>query len=502
MSLARQHQLFADTPDAQKHPHRKKLNQYFTPEFAVGKALSLLPDLRPESIIDPAVGNGIFIQLASQKWNNSQCYGIDIDDKLICGLKQSLSPNRFLFNADSLLPKTWKKLPHLKKVLEAGGFDLVLGNPPFSSWFERIESKEILSHYVLGKIDEKLRNSQGIEILFLELFIRITKADGFITIVLPDGVLANPKYQYVREFILQQTQITHMISLPRHVFHQTSAKTSILILQKKRRPPFTYYASLQELNVNGNLRGEIKVRREFLLTRMDYYYHHGMERNSRRRLKSSNLPFKGLDSLIYDFRTGKTLYGPERKFAKKGLRFLHATNITEIGINYQKDERFIDPSSNMNSPGAKVRVGDIVFVRVGAGCAGRVAIVDAAEDMGIATDYLHILRAQNINPYYLVIYFKTRFGREDINLLKHGVGTVSINKKDVLSLLIPILPEEEQLRIEGHYKKILHDYRKNGESHQLWQRMSNLVHGVEQTISNTSIGGKDVEMPLLSQVLR
>lgn len=207
----------------QKRRTRKNHNQYFTPEFAVEKALSFISESGVKSIIDPAVGNGVFLKSSSRKWEKAELFGVDIDKEVISALNKANLPNSYFVTADSLLQKTWR-LPQIKQILSKGGFDFVAGNPPFSSWFQRVESEEILSNYELAKHNGNLKRSQAIEILFLEIFIRLAKVLGFIVIVLPDGILANPQYQYVREFILKRTKVLHIISLPRNVFEQTSTQ--------------------------------------------------------------------------------------------------------------------------------------------------------------------------------------------------------------------------------------------------------------------------------------
>ncbi len=137
----------------------------------------------------------------------------------------------------------------------------------------------------------------------------------------------------------------------------------------------------------------------------------------------------------------------------------------------------------MDFPNAYAKVEDILFVRVGVGCAGRVAIVADKEDEGIATDYLHIFRAKDINPYFLVVYLKTKFGRDSINLLKHGVGTVSINKTDLLSLPIPLVPEIIQLEVEKRYKSILAEYRRSEKTDAPLNKMFSLIYYLEEEIN-------------------
>jgi type I restriction enzyme M protein len=204
MGIVQQQLFYIERGETRKHRNRKIHNQYFTPEFAVEKALSFISAISISNVIDPAVGNGVFLKSSSKKWEKAELFGVDIDKEVIAALKKSNLPNSYFVSADSLLRKTWQ-LPKIKQILSKGGFDLVVGNPPFSSWFQRVESEEILSNYELAKSNGNLKRSQAIEILFLEIFLKLAKVAGFIVIVLPDGILSNPQYQYVREFILKST---------------------------------------------------------------------------------------------------------------------------------------------------------------------------------------------------------------------------------------------------------------------------------------------------------
>jgi len=67
MGLAQQQFFHIESPISQKHRNRKNYNQYFTPEFAVEKALSLLPEIEVKYIIDPSVGDGVFLKVASKR---------------------------------------------------------------------------------------------------------------------------------------------------------------------------------------------------------------------------------------------------------------------------------------------------------------------------------------------------------------------------------------------------------------------------------------------------
>jgi len=469
--------------EARRHPNRKKHNQYFTPEFAVEKALACLSHAAIKSVIDPAVGEGAFLRAASKVWRNAKLFGIDIDNSIIKRLKNLNLKNAQFYCADTL-SKSPFEIPGIRAMPSGKGFDLVAGNPPFSSWFNRVDSVDILANFRLAYKNGKMTKSRAIEVLFIERFIDLAREGGFIVIVLPDSILSNPQYQYVREFILQETKIVRIISLPRNVFENTSAKTSILILQKRGMKILNYLVPVTHLDGNGQANGRIKVEAKNLLNRMDYYYHHYLENSALKAFTKKGLDFRPLRDFVIYCKTGKTRYGQDRKFSRSGLRFLHATNITEIGIDYKKDEKFIEPSGKMYFADALAKVGDIVFVRVGVGCAGRVAIVDTKEEEGQATDYLHIFRVKDIDPYFLVVYLKTKFGYDSINLLKHGVGTVSINKNGLLSLLIPVLPNDIQLKIGQKYKGILHNWRRYGNTEAVRRELYSLISDFESNLEN------------------
>ena len=495
MSLTQQKLLFDQKSEVQKHHNRRNHNQYFTPEFVVEKALSFISETSVENIIDPAAGNGVFLKIASKKWKKALVFGIDIDKEVISELKKSNLPNSCFASADSLLQETFQ-IPKIHKVLSEGGFDLVVGNPPFSSWFQRIEAKEVLSGYELAKNNGSLKKSQAIEILFLELFVKLARLRGFIVIVLPDGILSNPQYQYAREFILKNTKVLHIVSLPRNVFEETSAKTSILILEKRNGIALNYSAQLHDLEKTGRVNNTVKVPSSNLIKRMDYSYHHNFQGNLAKKLSDIGVEFRPLRDFAVYCKTGKTLYGKERKFSKSGMRFLHATNITDIGVNYKKDERFIDPSGKMCVPSAYANVGDILFVRVGVGCAGRIAIVDTKDDEGIATDYIHIFRVKEINPYFLVVYLKTKYGKDSINLLRHGVGTISINKTDLLSIPIPLVSQSIQDEIEKRNRIILEEYRRSEPDNIVKIKLLSLINYLEEKLQEVCLHNEKNERAL------
>ena len=94
---------------------------------------------------------------------------------------------------------------------------------------------------------EKGMNVEG---LFLEWIIKSLKPNGVANIVLPDGIFTNVGNKRLHGYIIEQCYIDSIISLPVNTFFNTSKKTYILTLRKKKisgekqkYPVFAYYCS-------------------------------------------------------------------------------------------------------------------------------------------------------------------------------------------------------------------------------------------------------------------
>ena len=108
-------------------------------------------------------------------------------------------------------------------------FDLILANPPFTISYL---FKDILGNYELGIGKE----SEELDILFVEKSIRALKPGCDLFIVLPEGLMNNKKYLYFREWLLKKVDLLMSISLPEGAFIPfggSVSKTCILGIRKK-----------------------------------------------------------------------------------------------------------------------------------------------------------------------------------------------------------------------------------------------------------------------------
>ena len=272
---------------------RGKRGQYFTPRNVQAMTMDMLDpraDREEERILDPACGTGGFLVAALngiardlrrqaggvgethisdriKEIARSRLFGIDINPELVRATKMNMVMNNdgagHVYRQDSLLhPHEWE--PEFRETLArelgvAGSslrgpetlahFDIVVANPPFGSKLA-IKGADTLDQYQLARVwregddgrlapTDELQSSQPPEILFIERcwqFLkppRDGKPGGRMGIVLPDGILGNPKLLYVRRWILTHCDLVASVDLHPDTFQpKNGTQTSVLILQK------------------------------------------------------------------------------------------------------------------------------------------------------------------------------------------------------------------------------------------------------------------------------
>jgi type I restriction enzyme M protein len=127
----------------------------------------------------------------------------------------------------------------LRGVLDGGGFDVILTNPPLGRGRGAlVTDRRVLEKYENGRG----RRAQAPEILFVELCIRLLRPGGKAAILVPDSILSNMGRDYVAliRYVLRKCLLRAVVSLPAGTFKQygTDVKTSVL-LQRKRSPEET-----------------------------------------------------------------------------------------------------------------------------------------------------------------------------------------------------------------------------------------------------------------------
>ena len=111
-------------------------------------------------------------------------------------------------------------------VMQAGGFDAVIGNPPYGAKFP-----QMTHHYLKNNFVTYVWRGESY-LLFIEKMIGLLKSSGLFGYIVPDTYLNLDFTQPLRQLLLQQTKLYEIVLLPKNVFASAIVDTTLLFTKK------------------------------------------------------------------------------------------------------------------------------------------------------------------------------------------------------------------------------------------------------------------------------
>ena len=257
---------------------RGNFGQYFTPREIVKFIVDVLPINQDSKVLDTSCGSGGFLLYALNKvreqateyypnhnndvrqhdrwfkhWHDfaeKNLFGIEINEQISRAAKMNMiihdDGHTNVITSDGLVSDEDIFAKTSNQGFTYGTFDFIITNPPFGSTIRQSE-QAYLKTYQLGKKEEdwlavkaqpeNTRDGQSTEVLFIEQDYKFLKEDGYLAIVLPDGILTNSSMQYVRTQIEDWFRIVAVVSMPQTAFAANGAgvKSSVLFLRKWKK---------------------------------------------------------------------------------------------------------------------------------------------------------------------------------------------------------------------------------------------------------------------------
>lgn len=227
--------------------------QFFTPKN-ISRCLAELLEIEDgQKAIDPACGTGGFLlevaKVASARGATLTIAGIDKDALLARMAGDSLSlqvGGASVVCANSLVPAD-QQTGHAREYLAAESYDVVITNPPFGAKIP--VTGDVLLHYELARqwvFDRgtrrwirtgAIKDSVAPQVLFIELCWKLLREGGRCGIVLPEGVLGNQGTGFIRQWLVDHSDILAVVDCPLETFMpSTSTKTAIIVFEKHKKP--------------------------------------------------------------------------------------------------------------------------------------------------------------------------------------------------------------------------------------------------------------------------
>lgn len=258
---------------------RGDFGQFFTPDAIVDFIVKSIGIDRNWKILDTSCGSGGFLLHALKEvrdeadklyddeigigaswkdyWHEfaeKHLFGIEINEQISRVAKMNMiihdDGHTNIITNDGLKNNKAIEIENRNLNFQDGTFDLIMTNPPFGSSvkadevsyykeYELFEKNlgitEIKDRIIDNDNKNKWRTSQSTEVLFLERCYKyLNEENGYLAIVIPDGILTNSTSQYVRDWLIEHFRILAVVSLPQHTFSHVKAgvKSSILFLKK------------------------------------------------------------------------------------------------------------------------------------------------------------------------------------------------------------------------------------------------------------------------------
>ncbi|PIP27819.1 MAG: hypothetical protein COX29_04410 [Candidatus Moranbacteria bacterium CG23_combo_of_CG06-09_8_20_14_all_35_22] len=311
---------------------RKEHGIYYTPKFIVdyivkntlGKKLEeikSISDLKKIKILDPACGSGSFLTRALEEINNkykdfnnpgdqntkteiilSNIYGVDLDaqatelaklnllldtldkkaklpsiknvrvgNSLISGDEKELE-KYFGKNWRDKKPFNWEE--EFPEVFKEGGFDVIIGNPPYVNLANIKDENE--REWLKDKY-ETAKNKSDLYSFFTEKATKLLKEDGVLGFIFSNSWLGTDSFSEFRKYLVENTTVYELVKLPAGVF-KDALVTTISIFLKKQKPKENHEIKLVELK-EGKLQEIGKLSYEKIKINSDYRISFGKEVN-------------------------------------------------------------------------------------------------------------------------------------------------------------------------------------------------------------------------------
>ena len=264
--------------------HRKEQGIYYTPSYivdyivknTVGEYIKTHTpeEIKKVRILDPACGSGSFLIRAYKELENywkqnsdfaqltldseefyskkveilkNNIFGVDLDPKAVeiaqlnlllqiserkqrlPLLQNNIKVGNSLIDDPSISDRAFKWEEQFPEIMKEGGFDIVIGNPPYgkgtSNELEFMKLKGIKDTYTAFII-------KGIQLL---------RVNGFLGFIVPVSWETGERYFEFRDLILEKMSFYKIINLPYDTFRDAYVDTCIAIFIKKQTSYFLGY---------------------------------------------------------------------------------------------------------------------------------------------------------------------------------------------------------------------------------------------------------------------
>lgn len=204
---------------------RKKLGQFFTPPAYATIMVDWIAGVSPESVLDPAIGTGLLIDMCQKRGVGRRFTGYDIDQKPLQLAKARLADER-RFHVDFLerdfLATGWE-----------ARFDAIIANPPYIMHRDHDLNAEIADD-IERRSGQQLSRQSNLYIYFVIKICEQLAHGGRAAILIPAEWMGTNYGQPLKTYLLQRELLSGLVTIDHagHAFEDNMSTASILLIEK------------------------------------------------------------------------------------------------------------------------------------------------------------------------------------------------------------------------------------------------------------------------------
>jgi type I restriction-modification system DNA methylase subunit len=354
--------------------------------------------------------------------NNIKCGNSLIDDPKVAGDKA--------FNWTKEFPEVFVK----------GGFDVIIGNPPYVLCQPSNTREEVLNYYKSFKVA-----SYKIDLfhLFFEKSIEYIKDSGKLGFITPNTYLNNKYIKPLRLFILEQTSIETLINYKDQIFTDAGVDVATIILSKENNKN----NEITLIEVEKSIQKQLGKKRQILWLEES--------ENTFNLNPDLNINFSGckllgeISSVTFGLQTkDKKTYVSYEKKSEKWENCYTGKDINRYYL--ERSSLFFLNNPNKVKAGGSWNMDIHHSKKIVVRQVGNPEPIFAFDSFGYATlntMYSIVLNNENINYYYLLTILNSRLIKSYF-LSKHSDGKQlfpKIKGFQLKELPIKIIKEENQV---------------------------------------------------------
>lgn len=173
-----------------------------------------------------------------------------LDDNIKSGnslIDTDFYENDLDFNEEKKIkPFNWKK--EFPEVFKQGGFDVVIGNPPYVRIQNLIESSKKTVNYFNNKFQSSQYGNYDLYVLFVEKGNQLLNKDGMLGFILPNKFFNTDYGIGLRKLLSEKKILEAIVDFKHHqIFENATTYCCLLFLSNKNNTSFSYKSAVPEM---------------------------------------------------------------------------------------------------------------------------------------------------------------------------------------------------------------------------------------------------------------